>query len=73
MPANNKKERPISYGWIQLEELINNDSFRNYFNKLYDFVIGSSNKKIIDKCYNEHFINHNDLTTLVVDYNEEFN
>lgn len=34
---NNKKERPISYGWIQLEELINNDSFRNYFNK-YDVL-----------------------------------
>lgn len=62
-----------SISHLLLKQYSDINEARNYFNKLYDFVIGSSNKKIIDKCYNEHFINHNDLTTLVVDYNEEFN
>lgn len=58
--------------YLLLKQFTNINEARLYFNELYEYVIKSSNKKIIDRCYNEKFINHKDMNTLVIDLEEEY-
>lgn len=60
-----------SISHLLLKQYSDLDKAKNYFDKLYNFVIKSSNKKIIDQCYKESFINCDDFTTLTIDLDEE--
>ena len=58
--------------YLLLKQFTDINEARLYFNELYEYAIKSSNKKIIDRCYNEKFINQKDMNTLVIDLEEEY-
>jgi len=66
----NYKHKPIPF--LLLKQYTDLDEGKIYYNELYDFVMKSSNRTIVDKCYKEKFTPHQDMKTLVIDYEEEY-
>jgi len=61
-----------SIPFLLLKQYTDINEARIYYNELYELVMKSSNRQIIDKCYKEKFIVIKDMNTMVIDLEEDY-